>query len=85
MGCGNRGPPEQSDGKSKGSPMKLNAASRNGRAVISHHDTSAYEATHEGGLNILAKGRPTASWSQVSPEILGDIDHYVHALAGHRR
>ena len=65
--------------------MKLNAASRNGRAAISHHDTSAYEATHEGGLNVLAKGGPTASWLQVSPEILGEIDRYVRTLAGHRR
>lgn len=61
--------------------MKMNAVSRNGRADLSHYDISAYEATHQGGLNILAKARPTATWSLVSPTILAEIDHYVHAQA----
>jgi hypothetical protein len=62
-------------------PMKPNVASRSGRADVSYHDTSAYDAAHRGGLSILESGRPTAAWSRVSPAILGDIDHYVHALA----
>jgi hypothetical protein len=62
-------------------PMKLNVVSRGGRADVSYHDTSAYEATHRGGLSILERGRPTATWSRVSPAILGDIDQYVNALA----
>jgi len=62
--------------------MKLNVASRNGLADVSYQDTSSYEATHKGGLSILERGRPTATWSRVSPAILGEIDHYVQALAG---
>jgi hypothetical protein len=62
--------------------MKLNVASRLGRADVSYHDTSAYEATHKGALNILGKGRPAASWARVSPAVLGEIDQYVHAHAG---
>jgi len=64
--------------------MKLDVVSRNGRADVSYHDTSVYEATHKGGLSILERGRPAATWSRVSPAILGEIDHYVHALAGRR-
>lgn len=64
--------------------MKLSAGSRNGRADLSYHDTSAYEATHKGGLSILERRRPTATWSRVSPTVLGEIDQYVHARAGRR-
>jgi hypothetical protein len=64
--------------------MKLNAGCRSVSADVTYHDTSAYEATHRGGLSVLERGRPTATWSRVSPAILGEIDHYVHALAGRR-
>jgi hypothetical protein len=62
--------------------MKPSHASQIRRAAISRGDLSRYEATHPGGLSILEKGRPTSSWSPVSPVVLGDIDHYVYALAG---
>ncbi len=61
--------------------MKLSNASRNHRSRIRGDHTSDYEATRPGALNILAKSRPTATWPRVSPAILGDIDHYVYALA----
>jgi hypothetical protein len=61
--------------------MKLSNASLNRRTSTSCGYTSGYEVTHQGALNILEKGRPAATWSRVSPAILGDIDHYVHALA----
>jgi hypothetical protein len=61
--------------------MKLSNAHQNSRASLPGDFASGYEATHQGALNILGKGRPTAAWSRVSPAILSDIDHYVHALA----
>ena len=61
--------------------MKTSNASLNRTPSTSADHLSGYEATHQGGLNILGKGRTTAAWSQVSPQILGDIDVYVHALA----
>ena len=61
--------------------MKLSNASQNSRTGTPGDYPSGYEATHQGALDILGKGRPTAAWSRVSPTILGDIDHYVHALA----
>jgi len=61
--------------------MKLSNASQNSRTGTPGDYLSDYEATHHGALNILEKGRPPATWSRVSPAILGDIDHYVHALA----
>jgi len=64
--------------------MKLEVVSRTGRADLSRYDTSVYEASHKGGLSILDGGRPAATWSRVSPAILGEIDDYVHALAGRR-
>ena len=62
--------------------MKRSEASLIGRADVRFHDKSGYEASHTGALNILGKGRPTASWARVSPEVLGEIDRYVHALEG---
>jgi hypothetical protein len=64
--------------------MKLSSAFLNRQTRTSCDHTGNYEATHQGALNILEKGRTTAAWSRVSPAILGDIDHYVHALAGRR-
>jgi hypothetical protein len=61
--------------------MKLVDASLRSRANLSHHDTAGYEASHTGALNVLEKGRPTATWARVSPAVLGEIDQYVHALA----
>jgi hypothetical protein len=65
----------------KGQAMNTSNASLNRASSPSAHLLSGYEATHQGGLNVLGKGRTTASWSQMSPQILGDIDVYVHALA----
>ena len=62
--------------------MKRSEASLIGRADVGLHDKSGYEASHRGALSILGKGRPTASWARVSPEVLGEIDEYVYALAG---
>jgi hypothetical protein len=62
--------------------MNLDVVSRNGRADVSHNDTSLYEATHKGALSVLERGRPTASWCAVSPAVLGEIDRYVRARAG---
>ena len=61
--------------------MKLCDASLIGRADVRFNDTSGYEATHRGALNILEKARPTSTWARVSPAVLGEIDQYVHALA----
>jgi len=61
--------------------MKISIASANLETSTSGDHTSGYEATHQGALNILGKGRTAAAWSQVSPQVLGDIDVYVHALA----
>lgn len=71
---------EPSGVNQKENPMKLIAASPAGPAHVSYHDMSGYEATHKGALNILEKGRPTATWARVSPAVLGEIDRYVHAL-----
>jgi hypothetical protein len=61
--------------------MKLVDASLRSRANLSQHDTAGYEASHTGALNVLEKGRPTATWARVSPAVLGEIDQYIHALA----
>jgi hypothetical protein len=61
--------------------MKLSNASQNSRPGISGDHLSGYEASHQGALDILGRGRTTATWSRVSPAVLVDIDHYVHALA----
>jgi hypothetical protein len=61
--------------------MKLGNASLNRRTSVPGDHASDYQATHQGPLNILGEGRPTVTWSRVSPAILGDIDHYVQALA----
>ena len=61
--------------------MKRSEASCTGRADVRLHAKSSYETSHQGGLNILEKSRPTAGWSRVSPAVLGEIDQYVHALA----
>jgi myosin-crossreactive antigen len=63
-------------------PMKLSDASLVGRANVSYNDTSDYEATHKGALNLLEKGRSTATWARVSASVLGEIDDFVQALAG---
>jgi len=65
--------------------MNLDVVSRNGRADVSCQDTSLYEATHKGGLSILERGRPAASWCAVSPAVLGEINRYVRARAGRCR
>jgi len=62
--------------------MKRSDEPRNVRTDVRFHDRSGYEASHQGALNILEKGRPTPPWSRVSPAVLGEIDQYVHALAG---
>jgi hypothetical protein len=62
--------------------MKLSDASLIGPSDVRCNDTSGYEATHQGALNILEKGRPASTWARVSPAVLGEIDQYVHALAG---
>jgi len=62
--------------------MKLSDASLIRRADVSSHDPSAYEATHKGALNMLEKGRSTATWARVSASVLGEIDDFVQALAG---
>jgi len=62
--------------------MKLSDAPLICRTNVSGKDTSGYEATHTGGLNILERGRPTATWARVSPSVLCEIDHYVQALPG---
>jgi len=62
--------------------MKRSDEPRNVRTAVRFHATSSYEASHRGALNILEKGRPSPSWSGVSPAVLGEIDQYVHALAG---
>ena len=64
--------------------MKLVDASQISRTDVLHHDTGGYEATHRGALNVLEKGRPTATWARVSPAVLGEIDQYVRARAGLR-
>jgi hypothetical protein len=61
--------------------MKLSNPSQKSRIGIHGDSSSGYETAHQGALNILGKGRPTAAWSRVSPTVLGEIDHYVHALA----
>jgi hypothetical protein len=65
----------------KGNPMKLSDAFLIGLANVSDNDTSDYEATHRGALNVLEKGRPMATWARVSRAGLGEIDSYAHALA----
>jgi hypothetical protein len=60
--------------------MKLGNASLNRRTTVPGDHASDYQAAHQGPLNILEEGRPTASWSWVSPAVLGDIDTYVQAL-----
>jgi hypothetical protein len=63
--------------------MKLSDAFLIGLAnVFNNSDTSDYEATHKGALNMLEKGRSMATWARVSRVGLGEIDWYVHALAG---
>lgn len=65
--------------------MKLRDASLIGRADVLYADTSGYEATHQGALNILDKGRPSSAWARVSPAVLGEIDQYVNALMARER
>ena len=65
--------------------MKPSHASPIRRAAISRDDLSLYEATHPGGLSVLEKGRPAASWSRVTPVVLREIDCYVDALPGRWR
>ena len=72
---------EQPDVKRR-KTMKLSDGSLIGRADVRCNDTSGYEATHKGALNILEKGRPASTWARVSPAVLGEIDQYVNALAG---
>jgi hypothetical protein len=62
--------------------MKFVDASLISRNSDIHQDVGGYEATHRGALNVLEKGRPTATWARVSPAVLGEIDQYVLALAG---
>jgi hypothetical protein len=62
--------------------MKLIAPLLTGRSDDTYFAASDYERTHQGALSILAKSRPTASWSRVSPAVLGEIDQYVRAHAG---
>jgi hypothetical protein len=66
----------------KGKPMKHSDAFLIGLANVFNNDTSDYEATHKGALNMLEKGRSTATWARVSASVLGEIDDFVQALAG---
>lgn len=59
--------------------MKIIAPLSTSRSVDTYAGGSNYERTHQGALSILAKGRPTASWSWVSTAVLGEIDQYVRA------
>ena len=61
--------------------MKLSNASLNRPPSTFGDHVPGDEASHQGARNILGRGRTAATWSQVSPEILGDIDAYVRTLA----
>jgi hypothetical protein len=53
------------------------------RAHVSHHGGCGHGLTDDGPLSIFdQEGRPTATWSSVSPAVLCHIDEYVYALPG---
>jgi hypothetical protein len=61
--------------------MKPFVSAPAGRADVSHYGASGYQVTGGGALEILDRtGRAPASWSRVSPAVLGEIDRYVRTL-----
>lgn len=62
--------------------MKRIVSSLFSRAHFSHQGRSGHGLIYDGPLSIFdQEGWPTATWSQVSPAVLHEIDAYVHGLA----
>jgi hypothetical protein len=61
--------------------MKPSVSTPTGRADVSHYGASGYQVTGGGTLRSLDRaGRAPATWSRVSPAVLGEIDRYVRTL-----